>query len=407
MKHFVLLIFIFVAISPNMSYEADYDIKVKLTVPSNAVWGEKVEMSASSECDHQLTLTYTWNFGDESTPQSGEYLQNVNHTYDASKVGTRTVKVTVKGTKEGDNYNGSASADIVIMKPVIKLEKKGKTIIEEENNFSENTTIKAIVVFPEGHPNAGDVFSQFKGTITFTEVGTSCYASPGSFNPVSGTAKSGVLETIGKSLVKAPSRTTTPNSAKVKASSDNCLQGDKNPIEIPQWVDESPKNAVIDWFEKRVRAIGLGYIQWYSDNYRSEEESAYTDLGTYNVYFNPCWPTLRLNENDVLGSDLAGWHSVVHAMTAVVTHESHHCWENKQCTLNNVGINDDGNGNTPKNDDDPGGHDWAPEVVPADSERIKDGVIANTRGDDESDLIYWDNIKLAREVDALAHMNRD
>ncbi len=89
-------------------------------------------------------------------------------------VGETTVRVKYVCDEENED---TAELTVTVVEPAIKLEKV-KTVINATNSYSEDTMLKATVVYPEEHPRAGEIMTDFVGDITFTEeAGTTYYSA--------------------------------------------------------------------------------------------------------------------------------------------------------------------------------------------------------------------------------------
>ena len=170
-------------------------------------------------------------------------------------VGETTVRVKYVCDEENEE---TAELTVKVVEPAIKQEKV-KTVINANNSYSEDTTLKATVVFPEGHPRKGETMTDFIGDITFTEeTGTAYYSTKGGKGapqlPQTVTSVLGKAEITLQSLSNADVDLGPP-SAKIRATANQVSsESATNPIEVDQWVDENG-NGFLDWLEQHAYTI--------------------------------------------------------------------------------------------------------------------------------------------------------
>jgi outer membrane protein OmpA-like peptidoglycan-associated protein len=94
-----------------------------LTVPPEGQAGTAVTLDASGSSDPDgAPLTYTWDFGDGTPPQTA--AARTTHTY--ARVGGYTVKVTVSGR----GGSCTATAQLPIVQKIVLSEAAGKVLFD-------------------------------------------------------------------------------------------------------------------------------------------------------------------------------------------------------------------------------------------------------------------------------------
>lgn len=280
----------------------------------------------------------------------------------------------------------------------IKLERVGKTKIEPRNNYSENTSIRASVICPEGHPRGGEIVKRFNGVITFTEeVETNYYDGNNGATalPQNIQAKRGIANITIKSVSNSED-VAGPVDAKIKATSPMLSQqAATNPLHVDQWVDED-NDGFIDWLEQQAKARRVhfrripgivGKVARVTTGIKQVPVGCgATDVDQTVIGVSPVCGTPNRHRLDT-----------VKELSDTVIHESRHVWQHAQEKARL------GGGPPPTNDSD---RDHCPEAVPADSEAgagdtspIIDGTPPST-GDDTADLPYEDFCKKIFETDA-------
>lgn len=334
------------------------------------------------------------------TAYSDDALSNVVATQTqvlAGGIGSSCLPFSVSGElikaveviSRGDFVN-SVFVDTVIFETItmeVSLEKRGRTQIESGNNYSENTKLRATVVYGPGHSRAGQRVRSYNGPIRFTEEpGTTYYngANGATSLPLTVNASSGQVEVTLKSVSDANSAP-GPVDAMIRAEETGLTpQAATNPLSVDQWVDEN-RDGFIDWLDDgsstihgcaRRQAGEVGTVQGRVTSVGPE--SNWTVCGTTPnnvasrspIFISPICNTPnvhRLNTNNELG--------------VTVLHEGRHAWQISQRSDTRKGTNDDGNRATLANDDD---GDFFLEVVDfASANQITEA--ANGSGDNSSD----------------------
>jgi hypothetical protein len=264
------------------------------------------------------------------------------------------VEVTSAGT-----FPNSVFVDDLTFTPspkfVVVLEKRGNTDIEVANHYSENTKIRATVVYPPSHPRAGQRVGDFNGTITFEEdAGTTYYngADGATTLPMSVQASSGRAEIEIKSVSNSDN-VTGPIDARIRARGTQ-LQEDPatNPLAVDQWVDEN-SDGFIDWLEESATAIHRCFNRQSGEvgtveSKVSRLEQTLTACGTTPAQLANRSP---ISISPVCGTPNRHRLNVTNELSDTVAHESRHAWQNSERNRS-VGTDDDRNSSTPRNDDD-------------------------------------------------------
>jgi hypothetical protein len=238
---------------------------------------------------------------------------------------------------------------------VVQLEKRGRTDVEAANGYSENTKIRATVVYPPGDPKAGQRVRDFNGMITFEEEPATTYydGNDGATSlPMTVQASSGRAEIEIKSVSNS-NNTSGPVDAGIRAHGPE-LDEDAatNPLAVDQWVDENG-DGFIDWLEESATAIHRCF-RGQSGEVKTVEgkvsrlEQTTTACGTT--------PAQLANRSPIRISPVCGTPNrhrlnVTNELSDTVAHEARHAWQNSERNRH-VGTNDDGNNATPRNDDD-------------------------------------------------------
>jgi hypothetical protein len=323
------------------------------------------------------------------------------------------------GTIDSD---GTATVKYAYAPNAIALRKVGRTVIEATNNYSENTTLEARVVFPTDHPRAGRTVTTYNGQITLEEI-----SSPRYYDGVDGASALPTTIQIsrgnGQLIVKSVSNSAVPNSPPIDAqlrASGPQAQPDPatNPLHVQQWVDEDGKGK--DWLVKQATDLLKGFrsndgiVKDVARHVARITEAP--DIGDGGIQqcgvtavtvvpLTNCGATIQVARTIGVAPTCLGLHrlNTNNELSDTILHEGRHAWHTKLQRLN-LGSNDDGNNATPRNDDD---MDGLPEDVPVGSEAegIIDGVVANSTGDascDDDGSI----ISPALEAEATAFGNR-
>lgn len=241
--------------------------------------------------------------------------------------------------------------------PQVKLQKRGKTVIEAGNNYSENTTIEATVVFPPGHPKAGKVVSDFNGIITHEEdSGRTPYydgVNGATRLPMAVQAKNGKAKIVLKSVSNSTG-ISGPIDARVRATAAGLDRDTStNPLSVDQWIDEN-RNGFIDWLEGHSKDILMcakskpGEVGTVAKKVSKISQETGGDCGTTPIQLSEKSP-IRISP--VCGPGNRHRLNVNNELVDTVLHEARHAWQNSQ-RARRVGVDDDRNSLTPQNDDD-------------------------------------------------------
>lgn len=250
---------------------------------------------------------------------------------------------------------------------IITVEQVGRTEIEPENNYSENTLLRAIVTYPLGHPLHGQPVERFNGLLEFHEsFRTRNYHARlqrrgGTVLPAWAEARSGVATLMLKSLSGHDTEATRPEppAATIHVRTANVFDGViGGSIVVPQWVDadQDPFHE-IDWLTLRSNSIlaclkataagetaaVLSSLHFIRQTPADCGETDREDAG-YTIRVGP-WCG-RLNEHRL---NLTG------QLTNTIAHEARHAWVDRALLRNTISEfihDDDGNPGTLPNDDD-------------------------------------------------------
>jgi len=254
---------------------------------------------------------------------------------------------------------------IHVFKPEIKLEKVGNVTIEAANSFSENTDLKATVLYPTslGLSLAGSIYTEFNKDIEFKEkAGTSYYNGTNGATslPKKVTASSGVANITLKSISNSTT-ITGPTNADIDATAANTTQqAATNPIAVDQWVDGN-SDGWVDWLRAQADPILTCYqgkagepgavASSVTSMTQLNSACGTTPLGTTNIRISTVCTVGGVNRHRT---------NVSNELSDTIIHEARHSWVNQELKRNDVGVDDDGSALTPSNDDD---QDRWPEVL--------------------------------------------
>lgn len=278
---------------------------------------------------------------------------------------------------------------LTLINIAMKLEQVGNTVINAQNKYSEDTTIRVTAVDEQ----TGATLNWFTGDVTITElpqeegVYKRIYSQNGGSLPALVKITAGGTTTfVAKSLAgpdeekKGVQR--KPNDAEI-TSGNYPFYGTPSHLTIEQWIDrERPhfpvaEEGVPDWFEYRTKdffdahvggnvgtvlsKIASYRIDWVTLNQSPASGLASTDRGRKGtVTFNP-YIDERIRLNSEGGTSYCVPKGKNHFN--VILHEARHCYQGFIAGANDLAnTNDDDNKpETPKNDDD---LDWLVEVMP-------------------------------------------
>lgn len=145
---------------------------------------------------------------------------------------------------------GAAEPRAALGVPDVELERLGEPVIEDTNNYSENTRVRIRLVYPAGHPRSGPLLEGFGGPVVIEEWSTQVYDGLDGATrlPMTVRAPNGETVIVLKSLaryVHFDMRNMPVPQIAVHAG------GPPRLLQIPQWVD-ADGNDKTDWLEHRV-----------------------------------------------------------------------------------------------------------------------------------------------------------
>ena len=267
---------------------------------------------------------------------------------------------------------------------VVQLEKRGDADVEAANNYSENTELRATVVYPPGHPRAGQRVRDFDGMITFEEdAGTTYYDGNdgATLLPMTVQASGGRAEIEIKSVSNS-NNTSGPIDAQIRAHGTE-LQEDPatNPLSVDQWVDEN-NDGFIDWLEESANAIHRCFRGQRGEVGTVERKVSQIEQTTTACGTTPAQLANRspIRISPVCGTPNRHRLNVTNELSDTVAHEARHAWQNSERNRR-AGTDDDGNRATPRNDDD---LDFFLEVVSFASANLITEMVSGT-GDASAD----------------------
>jgi hypothetical protein len=237
----------------------------------------------------------------------------------------------------------------------IILQTVGRTKINRENNYSEDTKVTASVVFAFGHPRVGEVDTSYNGRIRISEIQQYAHYYDGHDGatglPVDIDAIDGQAS-ITLSSLSDSQNITGPADARIAATAaDLAPNGITDEVYIDQWVDQN-HDRIHDWLAARANFILTsarsrgGEVGAVANNVRNiVQDNDTEDCGAY-----------ELGSRVIKVSPLCGHRlNTDSALTKTVLHEARHAWQWFQSQRRNVGANDDSDPSTPSNDDDEDG----------------------------------------------------
>jgi probable HAF family extracellular repeat protein len=220
--------------------------------------------------------------------------------------------------------------------PLLRVSLKGRTQINPGNRYSEDAVVQAEVVFPPGHPRAGQIDRSFQGAIRFSEGPETHYydgvdgatALPASVNATDGVA------TLRLSSVSVSPTGGPPPPASVNADCGACLPDPAYPAAtIPQWVD-GDSDGFADWLESWANDLlgqmrrTPGEVGAVARSVSRVEPAEQTDpeLGNVCGYFVRPTSVLRVSPN-CGGDPRAHRRNRGAQLSETILHESRHAWQ--------------------------------------------------------------------------------
>ena len=172
--------------------------------------------------------------------------------------------------------------------------------------------------------------------------------------------------------------------ARIRASAPDAMpQAATNPLSVDQWVDEN-RNGFIDWLDKSTAAIHRcakrqpGEMGTVQDSASDLEQEPNTSLCGSTERVLARRGTIKISP--VCGNPNRHRLNVTNELSDTVVHEARHAWQNTDRNRS-VGVNDDGSGATPRNDDD---LDFLVEIVSFPSANLLTEAVSGT-GDNSAD----------------------
>jgi len=238
----------------------------------------------------------------------------------------------------------------------MRLVQEGDIVIDKGNNYSENATIRVTALCN------GKIDGSFNGTVRIAELGTSIYTQNNGFLPKSVVLRNGSGTFVAKSLAGPKNETSKPDPA-IITTTNYAVEA---PLSLEQWVDQGQKHqlsagAVFDWFEEHAKDIfdgasgDVATVLSTVDGYGVVATGADFGGATPNVHatktriiMNPFLTAMRINSTTGAICNVP----TLRYFNLAMLHESRHAYQNFVSTLNVVGVDDDGDSGTPRNDDD-------------------------------------------------------
>ncbi|MDJ1138797.1 PKD domain-containing protein [Marinicella marina] len=376
--------------------------------------GTTVEFDAELEgngCDER---TFEWYINDGSSVLTDP--PPFDHEFELP--GTYLVTAFATCVNAGESCNPgkiSDSIEVNIFLPKVEIKEAEEDPFEligvnSNQYYAERTNLEIEVLYPDEHPEAGNVIDDFSGDAEITEeAGTAYYDG----NDGASTLPETISIQSGKGDISIDSVSNTlslegPIDASIKielSDFDNIHESSLETVDVDQWVEESDletsdnigdtnDSRVPDWLEKQswdivrsTRGGGgiLGEVMAGVKNvYLGRTDGILAGACGY-VPFNPRSIYIGLTCTvGVPSGDNGHRMNTNSTLTETVLHESRHTWQFRILYSEPAGAT----GSSPKQDSD---DDGCPEIVadgtdagPNDSTPIQDGVFPTT-GDDSID----------------------
>lgn len=232
------------------------------------------------------------------------------------------------GLAIGDAPRRTASAAAFV--PELEIAQLGATYIEETRHFSENTRFRIRLLYPRGHPRAGEPLAGYHGSVRLEEWVSDIYdgrygatALPATLDAWNGEV---MLE------IKSLARYTHRDRRNAPVPRIRISAGGRHVFaSVPQWVD-SDGNGQTDWLERQVehilrqaRASRIPEIEKVMAVLRGWEESFKMDCGGVDVEA----PTIIKISTVCLDDDLLNRHrlNTHQELAATILHEAWHVWD--------------------------------------------------------------------------------
>jgi hypothetical protein len=300
----------------------------------------------------QSIPTVSWGF--DSIPAAGKdlWIEGI------AKSGPK--EVVLRLDYKSGQYSGSKLAsDTVCMTLVnlaVKLEQVGNTVINAQNNYSEDTTIRVTAV----DETNGMVVNWFTGDVTIAELPAQNNVYVPIYNQNGGVLPPSVKITAGGTVTFVAQSLAGPDTSKVGAARKpepakiKCgnfpVYGAPGYLSVPQWIDlgqihELANPGVPDWLELRtlhfffahpedtdvgkvLRSISCYWVDWLEpvDGLPQEANAGPNHGQKGTVIFNPYNDSeLRLN---------ADWQGRIYCFSTsgkrhynTILHEARHCYQ--------------------------------------------------------------------------------
>ena len=242
-----------------------------------------------------------------------------------------------------------ASLTVNLNAPLVKIEKVGETVISQDGNYSEDTTIRVTAV-----NSAGQTVTTFTGTVGIFELGSDNYIQNGGYLPTSVEITNGGSATfVAKSLAGPYNSGTGPLPAIITSSNFAVYQQES--LAISQWIisgrkiDSRAGDNVYDWLQYRVKDIFAKYaadsdvntvlnaIRSFNMSYllNSYAVTSWERSATSPVTINPFYAIHRLDS--LAGTGACVLPASPKALTDTILHEARHAY---QASLINLPDND-------------------------------------------------------------------
>jgi hypothetical protein len=267
---------------------------------------------------------------------------------------------------DNSDPDGDFQVHLALLPRIIEVVET-KYSIEDRNRYSENVDLTARVIFPVGHPKAGQTDTSFEDVLDFEENGTDYYnGTNGSTKLPFKKAKKGVLKiTVKSTSTVGVAIITKPMPAQISVSApdhpNSILEGT---LTVEQWRD-ADSNQMIDWLDHSTRDI-LKCAKQKGGELKEMTEAVMrirqatpaevknecgnvedSDGATHVVAISPYCSKKPVSSNDPHRLNEG------RELSTSVLHELRHAWQFRQRNRSDASIvDDDGKAKTPRNDDD-------------------------------------------------------
>ena len=247
-------------------------------------------------------------------------------------LGTTSITVAI-----GTNLQTTIS--VKMEATLIKLEKVGETVISQDGQYSEDTTIRVTAV-----NSAGQTVTAFTGTVGIFELGSDIYSqNVGDLPPSVVITNGGSATFVAKSFARPYNGAAGPVDAMITSSNFAVYGGES--LAIPQWIisgrkiDSRAGDNVYDWLQYRVKDIFAKYatdsdvstvlnaIRSFNMGYLPNEyaRTFWERSATSPITINPFYEILRLDSLAYAGA--CGLPASPKSLTDTVLHEGRHAYQ--------------------------------------------------------------------------------